>query len=103
MGRTRKEKIMLQAVDETLRKYVSPAAYCLDGQSEGRTCLVRQDNGWSVAFYERGQEREAKAFPDLFEACLQLVVDVVDAEQTEIAKVSFKRILAKSTEQTEKM
>ena len=94
MGRTRNEKIMLQAVDETLKEYVSPALYCIGSRSEGRTCLVSGDLGWFVLFYERGQDREPKTFSKLLDACLQLIKNVINTELIEDADNCFRRKIA---------
>lgn len=67
------EKTCLNAVDAVLRDYVPSTCYSIGSAKESAACIEKENSGWVVYDYERGNRFDINSYDNIVEACLDLI------------------------------
>jgi len=94
---TEKEKVCLNALEETCKKYEMENDYCVGSTSEQRVCICKRDSIWEVFIVERGIEFEKSKHEECIHACLEVIRSCSYCiQEFKDASNEFKNILAKN-------
>jgi len=88
-----------KALQDTLSNEYSSTNYSLDGYREDAVCLQECDGKWLVYVGYRNQKDDMKEFPNIVEACLEMIRLLTggDAAQNTISNAFFSKIVARKT------
>ena len=91
-------EVCMKAIQETLSHEYSSASYSLDGYKEDAVCLQESDGKWIVYVGYRNQKDDLKEFPNIIEACLEMIKMLTGGDTTAntISSTFFSKIVAKT-------
>lgn len=89
-----KERICLDALNETCKKYEMEDYYSIYVPSEGRVCICKREEKWEVFIVERGIEFEKSEHKECIDACIELIkLCSYSIEEFKDASNEFKNII----------